>query len=261
MTLQSRIYSYGMALFSFIYSLSCIPIIYWLTTPTTGEEIMNFAQNVTITLSHLSIVLETVLTKNHQLQFWHLLGRLEDLYQGYSKEVSDAHCKLMRSVRRKFWAVVIMSCLINMITFVFMFFDDNSIREVRSWQYSWTLSMYTSRASQIHHMSQFMAIEVLKMHLKLFNDFVKSLKMKLKCLNKKQVVQELNLVKFRHTFLWELCRNINNCYYWSQMINILVNIFNFTGLCYYLYDQTEDYKFHDLFCKLSSSAKFKRSFC
>ncbi|GAB0093653.1 hypothetical protein DMENIID0001_088240 [Sergentomyia squamirostris] len=103
------------------------------------------------------------------------------------------------------------------------------------WRNGWIVCIYAAKACRTRHLSHVVAIEILKMHVMLFNKRLERMKVELKHLDTEDIIRELNLVKFKHTTIWELCNNINLCHMWSQFVNIIVNFFQFTCLTYYFY--------------------------
>lgn len=250
MKFSTKFYTYGMAILSVLQALLLTPIMYFVMKPSSGQDIINFMLGIGIFFTHFVIVLETLLTKNSQLDFWYLLRKLERLYKRNFNDIEESYRELMISVKRKIWIISTISCTVEALTIASLIIVGKFDTENNASQYVWFLTLYSTKSVRTKHMNYIVAVDVLKMHVALFNKVLHRRKVDFKTMMKGDIVRELNLIKFRHTFIWELCRSINICHLWSQFTNIVVDFFHITCFCYNCYVQIVHTSYYQLLCKL-----------
>uniref|UniRef100_A0A240SXY9 Gustatory receptor n=2 Tax=Lutzomyia longipalpis TaxID=7200 RepID=A0A240SXY9_LUTLO len=237
MTRREKFFAFGTSIFSIFFVICLAPAIYFVATPITEKEILNYTLRIGIIITHIATATETILTKGKQLEFWELQRKLRNLYRSNQDDFDEAYRAMVDNFKRKIWLIVIMYTSIEAILLGIMLIISHGepTRSTKIFLYGWILIFYPTKAGRTRHLSHIMAIEMLKKHVEFFNSTLRDIKVKLRSLSKEKSVEELNLIKFRHIYIWELCRNINSSFKWSQFVNICVNCFQFICMSFYLY--------------------------
>uniref|UniRef100_A0A3F2ZEG0 Gustatory receptor n=1 Tax=Phlebotomus papatasi TaxID=29031 RepID=A0A3F2ZEG0_PHLPP len=236
MSRRTKILACSSAIISVIFVSILFPISYIVIKPTKANAFINFIQGVGLMSIHLATSIETLFTRNQQIRFWNCLKKIEKLYPHNFEEIQNKYQALKRTTEKNFWIFVITSIIIEVVFSYFMF-SSNDLKAdwLKNAAIAWAMYIISVLIGRIRYLSHFFVVGILKIHLELFNNSILSLKRNLRLTQTDQIVHELNRIKFRHNFIWEMSMNINICHQWSQFINVLVNFLQITSLCYYIY--------------------------
>uniref|UniRef100_A0A7G3B6J2 Gustatory receptor n=1 Tax=Lutzomyia longipalpis TaxID=7200 RepID=A0A7G3B6J2_LUTLO len=231
---QTKTFSYFSSIFWLFCSFIFLILLFFNHRETMRSETVHLIQALGLHLTHLTVILETLTTTNKQLYFWQNLKNIERFYDEEMTEVKLKYIQCKRIVVWKIWILLATSFLIETILVINLLLYYEWIGPIMSDVFTWSLNIVSVMVGRFRHMSHLLVIEILKTHLEIFNNSLVKLKIK-SFLGDKSLIEKLNLIKFRHTHIWELCKSINSCYLWSQMMNFLINFIRFTSICYYLY--------------------------
>uniref|UniRef100_A0A7G3B355 Gustatory receptor n=1 Tax=Lutzomyia longipalpis TaxID=7200 RepID=A0A7G3B355_LUTLO len=232
---RTKILSYFSSIFWSFYACASLFLMYSINKSTIHSETVHFFQAIGLHLTHLTVMLETLATEKKQLNFWKNLKNIERFYGPELKDVKLKYIQCKRIVVRKILILLGISLLIESIYVTNHFYNHGRIETFVFDVLSWILNIASVMVGRFQHMSHLIVIEILKVHLEIFNNSLMKLKGNINFFDDKSLIEELNLIKFRHTYIWELCKSINSCYLWSQMINFLINFLQLTSILYYIY--------------------------
>uniref|UniRef100_A0A240SXX3 Gustatory receptor n=1 Tax=Lutzomyia longipalpis TaxID=7200 RepID=A0A240SXX3_LUTLO len=232
---RTKILSYCSSIFGLLYSSFLLFSLYIFDKPITGAGIVNYLQGICFFLTHITVMIETLATRKQQLQFWDFLKKIENLYGDEVEEIKLKYITCKRIVARKFWILLGFSIAIE-ITLLAILIRNRSrgIQVMSDWE-TWVVFVLSVVVGRIRHLSHLVFIEILKVHLEIFNNSLMKLKGNFNCLNTKLLIEELNSIKFRHTYIWELCQSINSCFQLSQLLNFFSDYLHLTSISYFVY--------------------------
>uniref|UniRef100_A0A3F2ZEI6 Gustatory receptor n=1 Tax=Phlebotomus papatasi TaxID=29031 RepID=A0A3F2ZEI6_PHLPP len=241
--LQTPGMSHCEKILSYIFSiigLICVTVLstiqYYNNNPATGKDILNYIQGICLHITHFVVIIETLFTQKQQLQFWYYLQKLEGYFKKDLEYAQRCYITCKRNVIKKFWLLTGFSILIETSLFTLLYiFDKTQEKSIEDLQ-SWCLLILGVIVGRFRHLSHIFVIDILKVHIEIFNNSLAKLSRKnFKNFHKESIIEELNFIKFRHTYIWEICRNINLSHFWSQICNIFINFLQLTCICYYIY--------------------------
>lgn len=249
MSSYTKIFSYSASILAIIYVIPLAPILYFLTKPYKVTEIVDYIQCLCIYFTHLVLTIETLCTRNSQLRFWYYVKKTEGLYLNNIEDVTNAYAQFKKPVFQKILILLALSIVLEgYLVINYIVYKEQSNAVIYT-LLPWLLNIYSVMAGRARHMSHILAIEILKMHIEIFNNSLIRLNRKFKKLDNTTMIEELNFIKFRHTFIWELCKSVNSCYICSQFVNIFVNFFQITCVSFYVYHMFADGSFAYAFRK------------
>lgn len=236
MSRNEKILSYSFAIIGLICVISLSTIQYCNNNPMTGSDILNYIQGIWMHITHFVTIMETLSTQKRQIQFWYYLEKLEGYYKKDLENVKRCYITCKGNFIKKFWSLTGFSILIEISLFTLLYiFEKTHEKSIEDLQ-SWCFLILGVIAGRFRHLSHIFVIDILKMHIAIFNNSLAKLNKKnIKNFHKESIIEELNFIKFRHTYIWEICRNINSSHFWSQICNIFINFLQSTCICYYIY--------------------------
>uniref|UniRef100_A0A240SXZ3 Gustatory receptor n=1 Tax=Lutzomyia longipalpis TaxID=7200 RepID=A0A240SXZ3_LUTLO len=222
-----------------IFALIAIPICGVLTfiavTARYFNEILVYVQLLIIFFTAYIIVLEVVLTKAEQLRFWGFIKKIEELYLDGSLNLDLKYKKFSRYQIRRIVGMFIFTIAIYVfVVSVSRFFEDTE-NMATNWTVTWLFYYYAVLVARIRHHSHILVIQILKMHVEFFNEDLERMGKILKLSINKDVAKELDVIKFRHAYLWEAITSANKCHRWSQLFNIAEDLYMFIQSLYWTY--------------------------
>uniref|UniRef100_A0A240SXX5 Uncharacterized protein n=1 Tax=Lutzomyia longipalpis TaxID=7200 RepID=A0A240SXX5_LUTLO len=183
---------------------------------------------------HALIIFETFFTRNRQFKFWNTLFEIENLNSNDKNRIQEANRCLKR---RLIWSLLILTGF--SLSCKFGLWIINRVLKVRG---DWFMIDVTTTISQeccrLNFFSHFLFVEILRMHVRLFNEKVKEITKACKKIDEGALVKELNLLKLRHNLIWKLNRKLNSFFQWAQPFNFLHYFLNITNLLYWIYHGT-----------------------
>uniref|UniRef100_A0A240SXV1 Gustatory receptor n=1 Tax=Lutzomyia longipalpis TaxID=7200 RepID=A0A240SXV1_LUTLO len=197
------------------------------------NETLIFVQIILVYSATFSIVLETFLAKNHQFRFWKLIEKLEysmSETQNLIPEYRSFSCSTKRRILICFAYSVAIECFVVAMHKVY----ESRFDSIR-WSIGWLVYYYFIAIGRMQNHNHILVIQILKMHAKFFNEDLRRTGRVLMNSTNQNVAKELNLIKFRHAYLWEAVETANKCNRWSQFFNIIQNFFLFTSAFYWAY--------------------------
>uniref|UniRef100_A0A240SXP9 Gustatory receptor n=1 Tax=Lutzomyia longipalpis TaxID=7200 RepID=A0A240SXP9_LUTLO len=236
MSWRVKFFAISSSIFGIVYTTIFPLIVYLVNKPSRGIEIITFTEGIGLFVTHFIVNVETLCTRNQQLNFWVIVDKIEKQYTTKELEgIKRNYVSCRKMFDQKMWILLAISIGIEIILLYILLTHRYSREQVIEDVPTWSVYIFSVMVGKVRHLSHLLVIDILKIHLEIFNNSLVEFKENLKAFDHEALIGKLNSVKFRHTLLWELGRNINDCYQWSQLSNICINFLQFTSICYYIY--------------------------
>uniref|UniRef100_A0A3F2ZDH4 Gustatory receptor n=1 Tax=Lutzomyia longipalpis TaxID=7200 RepID=A0A3F2ZDH4_LUTLO len=186
-----------------------------------------------ILISHTSIILEKLFTREKQFNFWTTLLALERTFPLEERnKIEKANRKLRRKLTQ--WVFLLggltYSCKFILITTNQVFMPDTD------WLATEVISLWAQEAIRLNFFTHFIFVEILRLHLEMYNEKTMEVTKMAKICTKKALLCELNFLKIRHSLIWKLNQHLNSFFKWAQTMNCLLYFFDITNLTYWIYN-------------------------
>lgn len=239
MTTREKSLTYGFTFLNFllmpIFIALLVRIAFSSNRLQESSEIMGILLIFAIFINGLIIVMETFLTKHQQYRFWNLNKKIEKQYFKHSPNFTKNYEVLSKSVKYKFYIVFFSSFAVESALVIAAYCFGEFLKIGKTWAHIMLFNMYGVLVGKMKHLSHLLTVEILNMHIRLFNEKLYTLKRIQKFSTSPEIADELNFVKFTHGYIWEATCSANYCHRWSQLSNIAENSFKILSGFYWIY--------------------------
>lgn len=179
---------------------------------------------------HASVIFETFRIKEKQLNFWNTLLMIEQTFSKYRNFLEEAN----KCLRNKLFLRILVLSSLSVICKTIIWICNLQFEKSTDWYIIEIVTTLSQEAGKLIFFSHFLFVEILRMHVKLYNDKTRDIsKMARKC-NRKTLLSEINLLKTRHSLIWKL-NGLNSFLHWSLTLNFLHSFLHITYLLYWFY--------------------------
>lgn len=197
------------------------------------NDILKFS---TIILTHLTVLIESLCTRDHQKSIWQ---KFQSIDQSFSK--IDVDSKAKNNIFYRFFSIkfILWFGIATIIEILIVTF----IREDDQYKRYWYLTIISLTVSRSRHLQQNLYIDMLAFR---FNNIKKELKEIVKQSEKdqysqkeemfsKKLLTKVKYIKEMYNVLWEISVHINKGFGLSQLANLMQNFIQLTSDLYWIY--------------------------
>lgn len=179
---------------------------------------------------HAIILLETLLTRQKQVDFWNTLLQIEGTYSRDRNSLRGANINLKKKFLVRILALSIFVAISKLGKLIINLSSDKN--------YHWIIieggSLVSQECIRLTFFSHFLFVEIVRMHITLYNNKIQEITRKIKSYRQKEFFNELNVLIERHNLIWKLTNHLNSFFKWAQIICFLYNFFTMTNFLYWI---------------------------
>uniref|UniRef100_A0A3F2ZEE3 Gustatory receptor n=1 Tax=Phlebotomus papatasi TaxID=29031 RepID=A0A3F2ZEE3_PHLPP len=179
---------------------------------------------------HASVIFETFLTKEKQMNFWNTLLMIEQTFSKYRNFLGEAN----KCLSNKLYLRILVLSSLSMICKIIIWICNLQFKKSTDWYFIEIVTTLSQETGRLIFFSNFLFVEILRMHVKLYNDKTREISKMARKYNRKTLLNELNILKTRHSLIWKL-NGLNSFLQWSLTLNFLHSFLHITYLLYWFY--------------------------